>query len=228
MSNYSREKHIKFLNTFDENGVIDQTIYKEVEGYTRTMKKGAQMTYTYNIEKVLLELNGKKEKEIFFYIMRQFTKRKTEVVLDQQRLVRKFDTSQQYVSKVINKLCKSNFLMKIRSKPKLTYRMNPYFVIPSYSSGIELQDEWDILIGAQNHYIKDKFEYLSYIGSDEWKELSNRLKEKYKQCNQCGSEKLLEAHHITYENLYNEKDEDIEILCHDCHIQTHQKQKENK
>jgi cytochrome c len=31
----------------------------------------------------------------------------------------------------------------------------------------------------------------------------------------------LEIHHKTYKNIFNEKMEDLELLCHSCHQQEH-------
>ena len=33
---------------------------------------------------------------------------------------------------------------------------------------------------------------------------------------------FLEIHHLTYENVYNEKLEDLATLCHDCHTMIHE------
>jgi 5-methylcytosine-specific restriction endonuclease McrA len=37
------------------------------------------------------------------------------------------------------------------------------------------------------------------------------------RCQRCGSAGVLQVHHVTYDNLYNEKPEDLEALCKRCH-----------
>jgi len=67
--------------------------------------------------------------------------------------------------------------------------------------------------------------YQTYLGSEEW----NKIKKKALQradfkCQLCGcprSYRKLHAHHNSYENVYNEKLEDIIILCADCHEAFH-------
>ncbi len=218
-----KSKHVKFLDTINDNGDLDRKVYKEVDihTYKRTMKQGAQMTYLYEIEEILMDLKGDKEKQLFFYIIRQFKKNSIEVIFDQKRLAKKFDTSQPYVSRLIKKLLVHSLLMKVRSRPKSVYRLNPYIIIPSYVDGVNIQDEWDILNNAPKK-VKDKFEYLSYLQSDDWRRISSNLKVKRGlKCEQCGSDKNLQTHHKTYDNLYDEAEEDLEVLCKSCHDGVH-------
>jgi 5-methylcytosine-specific restriction endonuclease McrA len=37
------------------------------------------------------------------------------------------------------------------------------------------------------------------------------------KCENCGSRKGLQAHHLTYERLYHERISDLQILCEVCH-----------
>jgi 5-methylcytosine-specific restriction endonuclease McrA len=70
-------------------------------------------------------------------------------------------------------------------------------------------------------------EYKEYISSDEWKEKSKHAKEKAEWkcqlCNKSGTNKTLHTHHRTYENLGNEKDGDLIVLCQSCHEKFHRK-----
>lgn len=38
-----------------------------------------------------------------------------------------------------------------------------------------------------------------------------------KRCQKCGASGILQVHHLTYDNLYNEKPQDLEVLCKKCH-----------
>jgi len=60
--------------------------------------------------------------------------------------------------------------------------------------------------------------YQRYLASVEWqvKREKCKLRAGYK-CERCGSPDGLEIHHVTYERLYNERDEDLQCLCKGCH-----------
>lgn len=68
---------------------------------------------------------------------------------------------------------------------------------------------------------KNRTTYIDYMNSFEWKILRDRLIIERKHCKLCESNKDLQVHHITYENLKNEKDEDIILLCKNCHEKEH-------
>lgn len=64
--------------------------------------------------------------------------------------------------------------------------------------------------------------YQQYIQSTEW--IVRRrlfLLNHKKVCAICGFYDQLEVHHLNYDNLGNEKDEDLIILCRRCHNDTH-------
>ncbi len=57
-----------------------------------------------------------------------------------------------------------------------------------------------------------------YYKSEEWQ--TKRLFALHRaghRCDNCASNLKLEAHHLTYENLYNERPEDLTVLCPKCH-----------
>lgn len=67
-----------------------------------------------------------------------------------------------------------------------------------------------------------KIFYENYINSTQWKNFRIKLfKERGFKCELCGSKKNLQVHHITYENLSTEKDDDVLILCQVCHQKAH-------
>jgi len=69
--------------------------------------------------------------------------------------------------------------------------------------------------------------YQDYLKSDEWKEKANAAKERAGwqcQINAKHSNKILHAHHRTYERIGNELDSDITVLCDSCHRKAHNKE----
>lgn len=63
--------------------------------------------------------------------------------------------------------------------------------------------------------------YGHYINSDTWKSRAKALKKKRGGCEICGTKTGLHCHHLSYRNLGDEKDEDLRVLCKDCHKKTH-------
>lgn len=60
--------------------------------------------------------------------------------------------------------------------------------------------------------------YKEYLNSEEWKEKRKEFIElANKECEECGSTKNLQVHHLNYDNIYHESEEDVEVLCDDCH-----------
>lgn len=45
------------------------------------------------------------------------------------------------------------------------------------------------------------------------------------QCSSCGATRRLQVHHLTYQRLGRERDEDLRVLCEDCHHQEHEEAK---
>jgi hypothetical protein len=70
-------------------------------------------------------------------------------------------------------------------------------------------------------YYRSKYE--TYMDSDEWRIKRNEMIKKYKCCQVCSSVSNLHCHHLTYDNLFNEKEEDLVILCSICHKEEHNK-----
>ncbi len=63
--------------------------------------------------------------------------------------------------------------------------------------------------------------YSKYLHTKEWVSKRNKIREERKCCELCGSTDKLQVHHLTYENLGNEKDEDLMLLCENCHNLEH-------
>ena len=70
--------------------------------------------------------------------------------------------------------------------------------------------------------VKNKEDYKAYLNSPKWQATRKRLYREYEyRCAMCGSPKNLQVHHITYENIGEEKDEDLTVLCRECHTGLH-------
>lgn len=65
--------------------------------------------------------------------------------------------------------------------------------------------------------------YTCYMDSEEWVTAKERKFRTVpvKECELCSSTNNLDIHHATYDNLGDEKMDDLQILCHECHIETY-------
>lgn len=73
---------------------------------------------------------------------------------------------------------------------------------------------------------KSRLNYKNYLQSEQWREKREMVfRFNGRQCVHCGSEKRLHVHHVTYENLGNEKLEDLMVLCESCHAEEHKRLK---
>jgi len=60
--------------------------------------------------------------------------------------------------------------------------------------------------------------YLSYLKTDAWKEKRKEFLELANyECQECGSTENLQIHHLNYENIGEETEDDVEVLCKECH-----------
>lgn len=61
--------------------------------------------------------------------------------------------------------------------------------------------------------------YKRYLKSDKWDTIRNAIIERDNyRCAICSSRDNLHVHHLTYENVGNEKDEELITLCKGCHF----------
>lgn len=69
--------------------------------------------------------------------------------------------------------------------------------------------------------------YVSYLMSEKWFEFKKMLfAMRGRRCEICQTTKgQIHGHHLTYERLYNEKPEDVQLLCQSCHRDIHKKKK---
>lgn len=66
--------------------------------------------------------------------------------------------------------------------------------------------------------------YRDYITkSPQWKRKRKWAMRKLgRKCNRCGSAHNINVHHLSYKRLFNERLEDLEILCRGCHENEHE------
>ncbi|GEQ87434.1 hypothetical protein ULMS_29420 [Patiriisocius marinistellae] len=73
-----------------------------------------------------------------------------------------------------------------------------------------------------NNRNSKQYKYYEYLTSHKWKELREKVKLRDNfLCQECKSEKAEEVHHLTYENIFNEKLSDLISVCSDCHKKLH-------
>jgi hypothetical protein len=84
---------------------------------------------------------------------------------------------------------------------------------------IEDKTEYDIPLE-----ILKSMPYKDYLLTYHWRITRKKtLKRAHYKCQICGSVKNLNVHHNTYENRGEEKDEDLIVLCENCHGKFHDK-----
>jgi 5-methylcytosine-specific restriction endonuclease McrA len=65
-------------------------------------------------------------------------------------------------------------------------------------------------------------EYKKYLKSEKWQKLRKSVfSERGKKCEICSKSKWLHLHHLTYERIFNELPEDLQVLCRTCHEKAH-------
>ena len=75
--------------------------------------------------------------------------------------------------------------------------------------------------------------FKDYFFTEHWRKIRTQYKSfsmktnKNKKCEKCGCEikNKITLHHLTYENIGNERDDELMYLCFDCHGEVHGKPK---
>lgn len=68
--------------------------------------------------------------------------------------------------------------------------------------------------------------YENYLKSQHWGKLRLKVLENHPVCEKCGSDKILQIHHKTYDRLGDERLSDLQVLCQECHKKVHNKKHE--
>lgn len=68
----------------------------------------------------------------------------------------------------------------------------------------------------------NKEQYQKYLKTNHWKVVKAwKLYQQDNTCENCGSKHHLQVHHLSYDNLHNERLTDLKVLCRDCHKHYH-------
>ncbi len=134
----------------------------------------------------------------------------------------------------LKKLVEVGLMFSIGSK---TYDVNPFIFmstkVKKREDRVFLQKLWSQQFGditdrskwavdGLSNIIVDQEQYFTYLKSERWLEKKEECKRLAgNKCQRCGSEHSLEAHHVSYESLYNESQDHLECLCHLCHTIIH-------
>jgi 5-methylcytosine-specific restriction endonuclease McrA len=87
---------------------------------------------------------------------------------------------------------------------------------------------WE-MVKINNYNFSDYKKYIDYLSSQKWKRKRDEVLIRDNDlCQECKLKPAIEIHHITYENLYDEKLQDLVALCIECHAETHKKLNELK
>jgi hypothetical protein len=79
-------------------------------------------------------------------------------------------------------------------------------------------------VSYSNYLSSPRGQYHKYLESLEWKAKRELVKRDGYICTQCKCKPAFHAHHLTYENIFNEKLEDLISVCADCHSKIHYKE----
>lgn len=81
----------------------------------------------------------------------------------------------------------------------------------------------------QKRVEKVKRRYEAYLESDWWRQRrAKAIVLAEGKCGRCGTTERLRAHHLSYERLYAELDEDLKVVCETCHTYEHDREPKSK
>ncbi|HSS10017.1 MAG TPA: HNH endonuclease signature motif containing protein [Acidimicrobiales bacterium] len=83
-------------------------------------------------------------------------------------------------------------------------------------------DDWDWRpTAAQRARLRRIGQYARYLRSPEWRQRRAATLASHPRCALCPSRRNLEVHHVYYDHLGHEPDEDLVVLCARCHSRHH-------
>lgn len=81
-----------------------------------------------------------------------------------------------------------------------------------------------ICTDTKETFISNIKEYDKYLNSEHWRNLRTKIAyQRNFTCEKCNKKVISKyhIHHLTYDNIGNEKDEDLMFLCENCHNKIH-------
>lgn len=95
-----------------------------------------------------------------------------------------------------------------------------------YLKGVEIERS---RLREDKDYYNDNYsqysKYRNYLNSDSWKKKRQLVLERDENiCQECKEKPAEDVHHLTYENLENEKLSDLLSVCRECHIKIHREE----
>lgn len=150
-----------------------------------------------------------------------------------------FDTTGNRLSYIVDgvytvlcKKCGESITIKSRMQLKSLsssgkYCPSSYYICDSCNSESYIKNhiEWINKEEDKKNRLEElkNMQYKEYLTTPEWRETrKKKLKRARYRCQVCNSnEKSLNVHHRTYERRGEERDEDLIVLCQDCHEMYH-------
>lgn len=65
------------------------------------------------------------------------------------------------------------------------------------------------------------YTYKDYLSTHHWRSFSRNMRIAVGKCSECGDTKKSTTHHLNYDNIGNEKEGDVQVLCWSCHRSKH-------
>lgn len=93
---------------------------------------------------------------------------------------------------------------------------------------VQATTSYDQII-AEDAAIRRNFKSLEeYYPSPQWKfKKKQKLDKVGRKCEQCGRPGRVEVHHLNYDSLYDERMEDLQVVCLSCHPAADHKRERN-
>ena len=63
--------------------------------------------------------------------------------------------------------------------------------------------------------------YKDYLNTTDWKNKRKAKRKKKNRCGICGSQDLIDTHHLNYKNLFDVELSDLRLMCRRCHFLAH-------
>jgi len=114
-----------------------------------TIKDGWDFANIDALEKLVMALNNKNERILFFALMDMATRDKLIISLNPTEIAKDIKVNHQTISKTLDKFQELDYIKKVKEvEDILVYKLNPYVYIPSTMESKDItavQIEWDTI-----------------------------------------------------------------------------------